>query len=509
MKIKKIERGMSYDDLRESIRPCNLDMNNKKVLGTVFEKGNFTGIFQFTEKGIRKVAMKIHPDCFEDVSAICALYRPGPLKSHMDKLYADYKHGNAEIKYIHPLMEEILSETYGCLVYQEQMLEIGTKIGLLSMKDTNRLRKLLLKKDKSKKDDFLEKEKLELQGRFVEGCVKNGMEEKKSFELWEMLEAFGGYGFNNSHAKCYAALTMQTAYLRTYYPLEFFAALLTYGKADDLQSYVDDIRRQGFEILPVDINKSGVRHRIEGNAIRLALGSVLGVGARAAQKIVDNQPYSSLNDYLYKTGGGKTATLPLIKIQAFSEIEKNSALVERQFMIWADEPKLRQVKNRDEFEKRCNEIIQLPFEDETLISYEQEFLGFNLRVSPFDMNDRRKKIALLEDAGVVTTYEEFINSNDRECAIPVIVKSIKARAQRNGKMMSFMRFGDHEGAEFDAPCFAGVWCHISEHVKKGGVYVAIFNRKPDEERNLIVGRSGWAHSQHSSMGYMLEIDEIR
>jgi DNA polymerase-3 subunit alpha len=508
LKLISERHDMAYDEAYHMIDPTYMDIDDPTVIKKVFIENNYTGIFQFTGKGIRKVAMRIGPDCFNDVSAIGAIYRPGPLGSGMHKLYAENKHNPEGIKYVHPIMEEIMGETYGCLVYQEQMLNIGNKLGKLPMTHVNRLRKLFLKKDKSKKDDFLVKEKKELNEVFVKGCVENGLEKKQGQELWDMFEHFGGYGFNASHAKCYAMITMQTAFLRTYYPLEFFTALLIHGKADDLQTYVDDIKRQGFTVLPVDINKSQANHAIEDEKIRLAFGAVLGVGAAAVKKIVKSQPYDNFRDYLYRTGGGKTATLPLVKVGAFTSFEENVALTEAQFELWQDQPKLRTKKKRPEFEELYFALDIEPHHLAKGVEYENELLGFNLRGSPFKLFDRDTKIEQLHSEGLIMDYSEFLESDKTEAVVPVLVKDIREHAQRNGGMMAFVKFGDRYGTEFDSVCFATIWRYLINKTKKGNVYLCHFNRKLDEPRNLVMGKPGWAQSAYSAQEALTNLDEL-
>lgn len=508
LKMISQRHDMTYSEAYHMIDPTYMDANDMIVISKVFIEGNFTGIFQFTNKGIRKVSMNIKPDCFNDVSAVGALYRPGPLGSGMHKLYAENKHNPAGIEYVHPIMEDIMSETYGCLVYQEQMLNIGHRLGKLPMTHVNRLRKLFLKKDKSKKDDFLQKEKKELNSIFVAGCIENGLTKDKAQGLWDMFEHFGGYGFNASHAKCYGMVTMQTAFLRTYYPLEFFTALLIHGKSDDLQTYVDDIKTQGFKVLPVDINKSSTKHAIENGKIRLAFSSVLGVGAAAVKKIVDNQPYDDLKDYLFKTGGGKTATVPLIKVGAFMKTDDVALSELRYNDIWLEKPKLRLKKNRAEFNALYSSAECEPHHLGMLVQYENELLGFNLRGSPFKLFDRDTKIEAMHSEGMVMDFEEFVKSDKTQCVIPVIMKEIKERAQRNGPMMSFLKFGDRTGKEFDSVCFATIWKYLVKRAVKGNIYLVTFNRKLDEPQNLVTGKPGWNQSAYSAQEAMINLDEL-
>ena len=196
-------QGRPYEEVLSEIDPKKMDFNDMNIMKTVFWSGNMTGIFQVTSAGMAKLLQRVKPTCFDDVAAVCALYRPGPLGSGMDALFANRKNGLEKVTYDHPILEEIMRDTYGCLVYQEQMLEVGRRLGNMSWKDTNRLRKLFLKKDKSKSDDFIKQEENELKGKLIAGCVSHGLPEKKGEELWEMLSKFGGYGFNASHAKAY------------------------------------------------------------------------------------------------------------------------------------------------------------------------------------------------------------------------------------------------------------------------------------------------------------------
>lgn len=503
--------GKDYDELKESIRPHNMDMDDEKVIKNVFWKGNFTGIFQFTEKGIRKLAQRIKPDSFKDVSAICSLYRPGPLGSGMDKLYGENKRKAlaGDLTFEHPVLEQVLGSTYGCLVFQEQLMQICQLLGKMEFKDVQRVRKVLLKKDKSKSAEFLQKENDELKAKFVAGCKDNGLTEEKAEQWWKDLLYFGGYGFNKSHSDAYSVMTMQCAYLATYHPLEFYSAVLTCAQSGDLQSYVDDIKRQGYKVLPVDINRSEFNHVIEGTGIRLAFTSVLGVGPAAIKKIVQNQPYDSFVDYLQKTGGNKTATLPLIKVGAFHDLEENVAYLEKVFDVWSSNPKIRTKKNIEELQKIMVEFGNVPNHPvQKIIEYENELLGFNLRGSPFELLGRDRKLAELEKLGLVMDYGDFVESDVEMTVIPVILKDYKERAQSRGGMMAFMKFIDREGVEFEAPAFAQIWGAVSRKVKKGNVYLLTANRKLEEPQNLVVGKPGWKHSRLDVEGYLLNLDEV-
>ena len=428
----------------------------------------------------------------------------------MDELFVENKHNKENIKYGHPILERLLKNTYGCMIYQEQLLKIGLELGKLPMKDVNRLRKLFLKKDKSKSDEFLDNEKKELKGKLVVGCKENGWTEEQANDLWASIAKFGGYGFNVAHSKSYALITMQTAHLSTYYPLEFAAAVLTVQQSGNMQKHVNDIKRRGIKILPVDVNKSKMSNTVEGDAIRLSLKSVLGVGQSAVEKIVDNQPYLDFRDYLKRSKTSKTSIVPLIKVGAFDSLNKNMNQLMKFYGTYIDLA----------FKGRNNSIVReqtlaawetLPPPDIGLIhkiDFENELLGFTLRGTPFEVLDRQEKLVGLF-GGHVPTYKELIESEDEVIDIPVFLKDFKARNQRNGQEMAFLKFTTAQDEEFEAPAFSTVWKHLQKIIRKGGVYITTFNRKIDQDTTkLVIGKPGFAHSEHSVSGYMTNVDDI-
>ena len=498
--------GETYDVWVERMRPHNLDLDDMVVLKNIFWKGNFAGIFQFTNKGIRKLGKQIKPDGFEDVSAIASLYRPGPLGSGMHKLYASNKRLAlaGELTYDHPLLEEILKPTYGCLIYQEQMLQFGSKLGKLNGKDTQRLRKLFLKKDKSKADSFISAEEAELKKKFVKGCEENDY--PKGEETWEMMGKFGGYGFNKAHSAAYSVCTMQTAHLATYWPLEFYSALLTVGASGEMQDYVSDIKKAGIKVLPVDINESKASHKVQDKAIRLSLKTVGGVGPAAIQKIVDNQPYDSWFDFIGRAGVSKTAIEPLLAVGAFDKLNKNMKQLEQWYELYQTDGKFKS-KKWDEYLAKCKEIQPEDYALHDKVALENALMGFSTRGSPFEILERKKKIDAVFE-GVTTTYKEFVEGTEEVGMMPVVVKEWKERPQRNKQMFAFIKFGTEDGMEFEAPAFSTIWKHVSGTLRKGSVYIGTFNRKLDEPENLVLGRPGFAQSAHSAGQALINVDEI-
>jgi DNA polymerase-3 subunit alpha len=506
--------GKSYEELRESIRPHRMNLNDEKVLKHVFWNGNFAGIFQFTEKGIRRLAQKVKPDTFIDVSAITSIYRPGPLGGGFDKLFVHNKHNPDDVKYDHPLLESILKKTRGCIVFQEQLMQICNVLGKMSMKDVNRVRKVLLKKDKSKSEEFLKKENDELSGKFFNGCEENGMNRDSSKELWDKLLKFGGYGFNKAHSDAYTVLTMQTAYLATYYPLEFYSALLTKGQSGELQDYVSDIKRCGIKILSVDVNESKGYHKIEGtDAIRLSFNSVNGLGPSAIEKIVKNQPYTDFLNFLEKSGSSKTAVQPLLMVGTFDRFPhcSNMKALEKFYTAYMENPKLKQKKNKEVvdnlFRTTVAENTEKDYGLDEKVFFENSLIGFSIRGSPFEILGRKEKLEQMSDS--LVTYKDFVEGEQDLAMIPVVVKEVRERAQRNGQMMAFVKFGVETGEEFDVPCFSSIWKWIGSKTRKGFVYLGTFNKPEGDASNLMIGKPGFAHSMNSAMGYLINLDEVQ
>ena len=261
-----------------------LDLHDKKVFD-LFAAGRTKGIFQFESGGMQGMLMKMRPDRLEDLIAANALYRPGPMTLIPD--YIDRKHG-AKWSVPHPIMEEILRETYGIMVYQEQVMQICNRLGDIGLRDAYKLIKAISKK----KADTIAKER----EKFIAGCVDKGLKKQQAQDIFELIERFAGYGFNKSHSTRYSFVAYQTAYMKAHWPVEYMAALLTFemGDTDKLVEYINECTEMGIKVLAPDINESGVhftplnrRHGDqEQSVIRFGLAAVKGVGERAVEQII-------------------------------------------------------------------------------------------------------------------------------------------------------------------------------------------------------------------------------
>src|SRR5207302_5373241 len=247
----------------------------------VFQDGQTYGIFQFESSGMRDILRKAKPHTIEDLIALNALYRPGPLRSGMVDDFIARKGGKVDIKYELPQLEPILRETYGVIAYQEQVMRIARELAGFTLGEADILRKAMGKK----KADVMQAQR----AKFVEGAKRHGITEKKAARLFDLMEHFAGYGFNKSHSTAYALLAYQTAYLKANYPWHFAAALLTIEaqNTDKLALYLGECRERSIPVLPPDINQSQVRFVVEpGRGVRFGLLAIKNVGEGAIESLL-------------------------------------------------------------------------------------------------------------------------------------------------------------------------------------------------------------------------------
>ena len=268
----------------------------------LLQRGETKGVFQLESGGMRDLLTKMRPDKFEDIIATSALYRPGPLEGGMVMDYVDIKNGRKQPAKIHPLVDPVLEDTYGIMVYQEQVMRILNRVGGIELASAYKCIKAISKK------------KLEIIAQFrqqyVDGAKERGVDEAVAVNLFELIEKFAGYGFNKSHSTAYGLIAYQTAYLKAHYPVEFMAALLSCGmeSSDRITEHVEDSRRQNIAVLPPDVNRSDVEFSVvsaedvdgEGDAVTFGLGAVKGLGLSAMEALVEerkaNGPYRDLFD---------------------------------------------------------------------------------------------------------------------------------------------------------------------------------------------------------------------
>jgi DNA polymerase III subunit alpha len=245
----------------------------------LLQAAHTTAVFQLESPGMKELLRKLKPDSFNDIVAAVALYRPGPLDAGMVDEYINRKHGNAPVKYLHPLTEPILQPTYGVILYQEQVMQIAQELAGYSLGGADLLRRAMGKKNA---EEMQRQRKI-----FVEGAAANDIPAGQAEPIFDLMETFARYGFNKSHSVAYALIAYHTAWLKAHYPAEFMAAVLSadLDKTDKIANLIEDCRAMGLEILPPDINRSVYRFKVEDGAIRYGLGAIKGVGAGAVESL--------------------------------------------------------------------------------------------------------------------------------------------------------------------------------------------------------------------------------
>ena len=258
----------------------DIPLEDQETYEKVFHRGLTSGVFQFESGGMRDVLRRYQPNSIEDLTALNALYRPGPIQGGMIDDFIERKHGRKKIEYELPELGEILKETLGVIVYQEQVMQAAHRLAGYSLGEADLLRRAMGKKNAE--------EMAKQRERFVQGATKNGFPPKKIEKIFDLMAQFAGYGFNKSHSAAYALLAYHTAYLKTHYPIEFMAALLTSvtGSTDDVVKYINECREMGIAVEPPDINVSDANFTPHGQAIRFGLAAVKNVGAHAIESIV-------------------------------------------------------------------------------------------------------------------------------------------------------------------------------------------------------------------------------
>lgn len=273
--------------------------------GAVYEllsAGDTAGVFQLESDGLRRLLGEMRPDRFEDIIAIIALYRPGPLGSGMVEDFISRKNGYQEIEYSHPLLEDILRETYGVILYQEQVMRVASELADFTMGEADVLRRAMGKK---KAEELMAQ-----RDKFVAGATRKGIALDTASHLFDLMESFAGYGFNKSHSAAYALISYQTAYLKAHYPVEYLSAFLSsvIDNQDKVVFYIKECGRQGIKVLPPDINESYENFSVAREAIRFGLGAIKNVGHNAVKDIVEARkqgPYTSLFDFCYRVDLGQ------------------------------------------------------------------------------------------------------------------------------------------------------------------------------------------------------------
>lgn len=412
--------------------------------------GSNLGIFQLESSGMRDLLIKLKPQSFKDIIALVALYRPGPLDSGMVGEFIKRKHGQESIRYELPALEEILRDTYGVIVYQEQVMRIASALAHFSLEDADNLRRAMSKKDTLEMERQKEK--------FLEGAKKTRIPAKKAEKIFEQMETFGRYGFNKSHSTAYALLAYQTAYLKTHYPIEFMAALLTSEaqNAEKIVKYISECREMKIEVLPPDINESFKHFAVMENQIRFGLNAVKNVGDAAIDLILTeregNGKFKSLYDFCHRVDLRKVnrrVIESLIKCGAFdfSKAHRSQMLTVLGELLGQSqsaqrkkgEPQLSMLIDRSrELKEEYPDIDEFP--ENQLIAFEKETIGFYISRHPLS----RYQEAIKKYTDVDTSALPRLQ-NGAEVKICGLVNQLKEIVTKKGDRMAFLTLEDMKG----------------------------------------------------------------
>ncbi|MBD3307109.1 DNA polymerase III subunit alpha [candidate division KSB3 bacterium] len=422
----------------------------------LLSQGQTLGVFQLESSGMRELLRKLKPETFEDIIAVLALYRPGPLGSGMVDDFINRKHGRIPIAYPLPELEDILKETYGVIIYQEQVMQISNMLAGYSLGEADLLRRAMGKK---KAEEMAKQRK-----RFLEGTRRNQIPDAKAEEIFSLMEYFAGYGFNKSHTAAYALITYQTAYLKAHYPVDFMAALLTsdMDNTDRVVKYINECRELSIAILPPDVNESYRTFSVVDEKIRFGLAAVKNVGGGAVEAIIATREtdgkYTTLQDFCERVDLAKVnkrVIESLIKCGAFDFTQTPRAAM-AQGLEQVFETAQRTQKDRKSGQENifgmldpAASSVQLPYqlpdipewEESEKLKLEKEGIGFYITGHPLE-----KYLHTLKSWATATSASVLDCQDGDQVTIGGVVTVYRKKLTKKGEQMAFFRLEDLEGA---------------------------------------------------------------
>ena len=461
------------------------EMSDPKVY-KLWQDGNTSGIFQFESQGMTNFMKELKPDCLEDLIAGVSLYRPGP----MDQIprYIRGKQNPGHNEYTHPSLEPILNVTYGCMVYQEQVMQIVRDLAGYSLGRADLVRRAMGKK---KLDVMAKEREIFINGQVdengnvvVPGCVRNGIDAESANKIFDEMAEFAKYAFNKSHAACYAVVAYRTAYLKAYYPEEFMASMLNsfLGNLDKVPAYIDECKKLGIEILKPDINKSSTKFTVENGKIRFGLGSIKNVGIQPVDNIINDRnehgEFKSFTDFCERMAGeavNKKCIESLIKAGTFTEFPETRATLLASFETIIDTIQIYNKKGMSgqvtmfdlgDSENNLEEIkynfVELPeLSEKELLSMEKEMLGIyvsghplekireqiiaSTNISSLQMKEIDEQNSQENENGGLQSQARSKFIDGQEVKIAGIITSVKKKYTKNNKIMVFLSIEDLYG----------------------------------------------------------------
>ncbi|MDR0319820.1 MAG: DNA polymerase III subunit alpha [Rickettsiales bacterium] len=469
----------------------NIPLDDEKTF-RLFQEAKTAGVFQLESQGMRNALRQMRPTAFEEIVAVIALYRPGPMANIPD--FIERKHGRQPIHYPHPKTEEFLKETYGILVYQEQIMEASKRLAGFTPGEADGLRKAMGKKLK----DLMES----IRPKFTSGCVKvSNMSESEAVEIWNLFAKFAEYGFNKSHSVCYGVISNQCAYLKANYPAEFIAASMSHNRdnADKLSMFIDDATANfGLKIAQPDINSSDALFTTRGRSIVFALAALKGVGVAAAEQIANerkaNGPFKNLTDFAKRTEGmlNKRVLEAFVKSGALDSLDANRAKLFQnmdRIIGYAAGAKAAGISLFDaagsddvidnKLSKQLDDAAPWSFGDK--LAGEYAMLGFYISAHPLDQYKN-----LFAKSGMVKSSSKIQSLPDRtNIMVPMFVENAKIRMTKAGKKMLVVKGSDLDG-NVEAVSFGNDINKIFNNISDGSLVMINARTSVRDERVSII-----------------------
>lgn len=442
----------------------SIPLNDEKTF-ELLAKGETTGVFQLESEGMRKVLSRLKPSRFEDIVAVNALYRPGPMENI--PLFIDRKHGRHKVEYPHPDLKPILENTYGVIVYQEQIMQIASTMAGFSLGEADLLRRAVGKKQK----EVLDKER----NHFVQGALKKGYEAALANDIYDLIVRFANYGFNRSHAVAYSLIAYQLAYLKANYPIYFMAGLLTsaIGNEVKIAQYILESKQKDIQILSPSINYSGYSFQVEQTGIRYSLAAIKSVGAVTLKEIFQARKIKRFEDLFdfctrvsLKAINRKTLEV-LVHSGSFDEFGEDRAVLLASLDVAIEHAQLFKVDDSNQFELFADEEMKLrpkyvqvdPIRQEDKLLFEKEALGFYLSDHPVSLYEKK-----LKQAGAIVLYE--LGIEHKRASAGVYITATKKIRTKKGESMAFLTISDSSG-EMEAVVFPAVYKRFSHLLDQG------------------------------------------
>ena len=462
-----------------------IKLDDSKIF-ELLSSGNTVGLFQLESAGMRDALVNMKPNKFDDIIALVALYRPGPMSNI--PTYNQCKHGEKEPDYLHPKLKKILEPTYGVIIYQEQVMQIAQTLSGYTAGEADILRKAMGKKKRAE----LEKQRQ----NFVDGAVRNGIPKDTAIFIFKKIEPFAEYGFNKSHAAAYAMIAYQTAYLKTYYPDEFIAASMTneLSNTDKLSEFFEELKRLKIKVIRPSINECFAEFVPKSNTLFYALAAIKNVGHEAISQVVQerkkNGKFKSISDFINRVDPKNINKLQLeglVKAGAFDSIFENRK------MLFNNIPNIIQ-NSKTIYENKMSNQTSLFEDDGHKVSYliqdknsskwstdetlTKEFESVGFYISNHPLKDYQDAL----DQYKVKPYQEFEYSNETQCIIAGTVMSIKEKKTSKGTSFSIIKFSDLSKV-YELFLFSEMLESNREHLKEGKSFVMTVIKDKDNQEN--------------------------